>query len=86
MLRVRVRVRVRVKVRVRENTRWQMWHVLGWPGSEVGARSFWLLFAWPEILPAAPRVTVSTMVAHEGVPACLLLGHADGSLCTVDTP
>ena len=26
------------------------------------------------------------MVAQEGVPACLLLGHADGSICSVQLP
>ena len=41
---------------------------------------------WPTPPASSPRVTASTMVAHEGVPVCLLLGHADGSLCAVDLP
>ena len=41
---------------------------------------------WPMPPASLPRVTASTMVAHEGVPVCLLLGHADGSLCAVDLP
>ena len=36
-------------------------------------------------LPPTPTPTPN-QVAHEGVPACLLLGHADGSICSVQLP
>lgn len=41
---------------------------------------------WPMCLSSEPAVSSSALVAQEGVPVQLLLGHQDGSLCRLQLP